>query len=96
MFFVEVAFYYFVTVGMLIKIHVMKSVQIGQEIRNELRRQGKTNTWLAQKIHVNSRTVNKIFLKNDIDTSQLMIISFALGVDFFKLYSSMFEDYYNQ
>ncbi len=62
-------------------------VPIGQIIRDELRRQGKTNHWLASQIHVNPRTVNKIFLKDAIDTHQLFLISKALDVDFFKCFS---------
>ena len=62
-------------------------VPIGQLIRNELRRQGKTNQWLASQIHVNSRTINKIFLKDVIDTHQLLLISKALDFDFFKVFS---------
>jgi plasmid maintenance system antidote protein VapI len=61
---------------------------IGSTIRNELRRQGKTNAWFAKEINVNPRTVNKIFLKGVIDTHQLLLISQALGVDFFKYYSA--------
>lgn len=62
-------------------------VPIGQIIRDELRRQGKTNHWLASQIHVNPRTVNKIFLKDAIDTHQLFLISKALDIDFFKFFS---------
>lgn len=62
-------------------------VPIGQIIRDELRRQGKTNHWLASQIHVNPRTINKIFLKDAIDTHQLFLISKALDIDFFKFYS---------
>lgn len=62
-------------------------VPIGQIIRDELRRQGKTNHWLASQIHVNPRTVNKIFLKDAIDTNQLFLISKALDIDFFKFFS---------
>lgn len=69
----------------------MKSeIEIGSMIREELRSQGKTNRWLAEAIHVNMRTVNKIFNKKDIDTRQLMLISKALGVDFFRFYSEAF------
>lgn len=60
---------------------------IGSIIRNELRRQGKTNAWFAKEINVNLRTVNKIFLKDVIDTHQLLQISQVLGVDFFRYYS---------
>ncbi len=62
-------------------------VPIGQIIREELRRHGKTNHWLADQIHVNPRTINKIFLKNTIDTHQLLLLSKALEVDFFRFYS---------
>lgn len=63
------------------------TIHIGSIIRDELRRQGKTNAWFAKEINVNTRTVNKIFLKDVIDTHQLLLISQALGVDFFKYYS---------
>lgn len=62
-------------------------IHIGSIIRDELRRQGKTNGWLAQQINVNQRTINKIFHKSIIDTGQLFQISQAMGVDFFKFYS---------
>lgn len=63
-------------------------ILIGQLIREELRRQGYTNEWLAERINVHPRTVQKIFLKPTIDTQQLLAISIALGVDFFQLYST--------
>ena len=63
-------------------------INIGQIIREELRRQGHTNEWLAERIHVHPRTVQKIFLKPTIDTQQLLSISPALEGDFFQLYSS--------
>ena len=62
-------------------------IHIGNLIRDELRRQGKTNQWLAAQIHVNPRTINKIFLKDVIDTHQLLLISKALDIDFFKAFS---------
>ena len=53
------------------------TIHIGSIIRDELRRQGKTNAWFAKEINVNTRTVNKIFLKGVIDTHQLLLISQA-------------------
>ena len=67
----------------------MVGFHIGHIIKEELRRQGRTNKWLAEQIHVNPRTVNKIFLKSVIDTQQLLVISRALGYDFFKLFSEL-------
>ncbi len=63
-------------------------IPIGQIIREELRRQGHTNEWLAERINVHPRTIQKIFLKHTIDTQQLLSISQALRVDFFQMYSS--------
>lgn len=65
----------------------MQQIHIGNLIRDELRRSGHTNEWLADQIGVNIRTVNKIFLKQTIDTLQLYQISKALDTDFFSVYS---------
>ena len=64
-------------------------IHIGILIRDELRRKGHTNEWLADKIGVNIRTVNKIFLKQTMDTQQLFNISKALEKDFFSYYSRL-------
>lgn len=68
------------------------NIAIGEIIREELRRQGHTNRWLAERINVNLRTVNKIFQKNSIDSQQLLLVSRALGVDFFRYYSDVLDD----
>lgn len=62
-------------------------LHIGHIIREELRRQGKTNKWFAQELNLNPRTINKLFQKQYIDTAQLLQISEVLKVDFFKYYS---------
>lgn len=67
-------------------------IHIGQTIREELRRKGHTNEWLAERIQVHPRTVQKIFAKSTIDTQQLLNISRAMGVDFFSLYSQCLKD----
>ena len=63
------------------------TIHIGSLIREELRRQGHTNEWLADRIGVTSRTLQKIFNKHSINTQQLEIICRVLGVDFFSYYS---------
>lgn len=74
------------------KAETMKAtIPIGQLIRDELRGQGKNNRWLAERINVNIRTVNKIFEKTVIDTQQLTLVSEALCVDFFRYYSESLE-----
>ena len=69
----------------------MEEPHIGQLIRQELRRQAKTNRWFAEQINVNPRTVNKIFQKSVIDTHQLLLISRCLKVDFFRFYSNFLK-----
>lgn len=64
-------------------------IHIGNLIREELRRQGYTNAWLAEKIGITPRTLQKLFNKPSIDTQQLYVISKALGVDMFKYYSNL-------
>lgn len=66
-------------------------INIGQIIREELRRQGHTNEWLAERINIHPRTVQKIFLKSTIDTQQLLAISQAMEMDFFHIYSSLVD-----
>ena len=63
-------------------------IHIGNLIREELRRQGHTNAWLAERISVNVRTVNKIFIKPSIDTQRLYQNSKELNKDFFECYSN--------
>ena len=70
----------------------MKEIHIGNLIRDELRRQAKTNSWLAEQIGVTPRTVNKIFSKMVIDTAQLLHISKALNHDFFRYFSESLVD----
>ena len=62
---------------------------IGEQIRVELKRQGRSNVWLAQQLSCNPRTISKIFHKRYIDTFQLWQISKALDYDFFQLYSKL-------
>lgn len=62
-------------------------IHIGNIIRDELRRQGHTNSWLAEQIGITPRTLQKLFNKPSIDTQQLFTVSRALGVDLFHPYS---------
>ena len=70
----------------------MEQIHIGSIIRCELRKQNKSNRWLAEQIGVIPRTINKIFLKQDIDTVQLFRISKVLQVDLFVYYSEVLKE----
>ena len=68
------------------------NIHIGLIIKDELRKQRKTNQWFAEQLCVNIRTVNKIFLKEIIDTEQLFQISYILKTDLFQFYSKELKD----
>ncbi|MBR1834685.1 MAG: helix-turn-helix domain-containing protein [Bacteroidales bacterium] len=71
-------------------------IHIGNLIRDELRRSGHTNQWLADRIGITPRTLQKLFNKPSVDTQQLLTISRALGADLFSYYSmSLKESPYN-
>ncbi|MBE6298956.1 MAG: XRE family transcriptional regulator [Bacteroidales bacterium] len=69
----------------------MEKVHIGSIIRGELRKQNRSNRWLSEQLSLNPRTINKIFLKRDIDTNQLYRISKVLKTDFFSYYSQALQ-----
>lgn len=62
----------------------MKDVHIGQLIKTELKRQGRTASWLAAKIFCEKSNIYKLFRRKSIDLEQLMRISEALNHNFLK------------
>lgn len=62
-------------------------IHIGNLIRDELRRQGRTNQWLADQLGIDRRTLQRQYNKPSIDTQQLLRISKILSIDLFKYYS---------
>lgn len=62
-------------------------IHIGYLIREEMRRQGHNNEWLADHIGVCPRTLQRIYNRPSIDTQLLLRISQALGTDFFLPYT---------
>lgn len=64
-------------------------IHIGNLIRDELRRSGHTNQWLADQLDIDRRTLQRLYNKPSIDTQQLFRISRILGKDLFVYYSNM-------
>ena len=60
-------------------------VDIGKEIRAELRRQGRSAVWLAEKLNCNRANIYNIFNRRTIDTELLERISLILQRNFFEL-----------
>jgi hypothetical protein len=63
------------------------NINIGQEIHQELQRQGRTVAWLSQQLGTSRMACYRIFDHYSIDTQVLRRVSLLLGRDFFKLYS---------
>ena len=61
-----------------------EAFHIGQLIKLELARQGRTITWLASEVHCTRENLYKVFRKPYISTDMLFSISRALNHDFFK------------
>ncbi|MBR3426548.1 MAG: XRE family transcriptional regulator [Bacteroidales bacterium] len=64
-----------------------EKVNIGQAIREEMDRTGRTVTWLSKQLGTNRMACYRIFNSFSIDTQMLFRISVLLGRDFFALYS---------
>ena len=58
---------------------------IGQLIRDELKQQGRTVTWLAKTINCDRTNIYNIFARESIDTNLLTRISKALNRNFFEI-----------
>lgn len=67
-------------------------IHIGNLIREELRTQGRTVTWLSQQLNIHRRACYRIFDSYSIDTQLLYRISELLGKDFFIGYSSRLSE----
>ena len=62
---------------------------IGERIKQELKRQGKTSVWLAKQLGCHRTNIYKVYGRASIDTGMLLHISKLLNYDFFKLYSEI-------
>ena len=60
----------------------VEEMRIGQRIHNELKRQGRTVTWLAQQLDMERPSLYYTFRQNSIDMELLMRISFVLNHNF--------------
>lgn len=62
-------------------------VHIGHFIRDELRRQERTPTWLARKICCGRTNIYDIFERASLDSALIHRISLALNINLFALLS---------
>ena len=69
-----------------------EKVNIGQAIREEMDRTGRTVTWLSKQLGTNRMACYRIFNSYSIDTQMLLRISVLLDRDFFVLYSAALRE----
>lgn len=67
-------------------------MHIGEAIRKELERQGKTITWFAEQLPCHRTNVYRILEKSSIDTGILLNICEILQHDFFADMTKEYED----
>lgn len=73
-----------------------KYIDIGNEIKKELRNQERTVTWLASKLeHGDQSNLNKQLNSSQIKTDLLLEISFVLKKDLFIHYSQLLSQLTN-
>ena len=70
-------------------------IHIGKLIRNKLKEDGRSVSWLARKIHCKRDNIYKIFDRTSVDTALLLRISFVLKTDFFMYLSEFFQNMEN-
>lgn len=68
---------------------------IGQLIKAELARQGRSITWLAAQVNCTRENMYKLFQRPWINTDLLFQIGKALNYDFFKVCSDHFQENVN-
>lgn len=62
---------------------------IGEIIKEELNKQGKTTVWLAEQLGCHRTNIYKVYGRATIDTGMLYHICQLLNIDLFKVYSDL-------
>ena len=66
-------------------------IHIGQRIKAELKRQGRTVTWLASQLHLSRQHMYYLLSHSYIYSDLLLRISDTMDFDFFSLYSEFLK-----
>lgn len=63
---------------------IMKDIHIGELIQKEMKRQGRTVNWLAERVCCEKSNIYKMFRRKSLDLEQLMLVSTVLGHNFLR------------
>lgn len=66
------------------------NIHIGHLIREQLKKDQRSASWLAREIHCTRNHVYKIFNKPSLDGNLILRISIAMNFNFFQYYSAEF------
>ena len=66
-------------------------IHIGKKIEEVFRRQGRSSSWLAERLCCDRTNIYSIFKRESIDTAMLVKISRLLNHDFFQYYKEELE-----
>ncbi|MBQ0130022.1 MAG: XRE family transcriptional regulator [bacterium] len=71
----------------------MNDLRIGQRIYDELKRQGRSVTWLAKQLGMERTSLYYIFRQNSIDVELLLRISAFIGHNFIQDLDNVYKSY---
>ena len=71
----------------------VKDLQIGQRIQSEVKRQGRTVTWLAKQLGLERTSLYYTFRQNSIDLELLLRISSFIGHNFLQDVADVYKTY---
>ena len=71
----------------------VKDLQIGQRIQSEVKRQGRTVTWLAQQLNMERTSLYYTFRQSSIDLELLLRISSFIGHNFLQDVADVYKAY---
>jgi len=72
-----------------------EEIHIGSVIRKELKRQGRSVSWLAKQLFCDRSNIYRMFQKASLETSLLFRISKILGTDFFVYFSRKLPEHFS-
>lgn len=68
------------------------NIHIGHLIREQLKTDNRSVSWLAREIHCTRNNVYKIFNKPSLDGDLILKISIAMNYNFFQYYTAEFVE----
>ncbi|MBQ6770901.1 MAG: XRE family transcriptional regulator [Bacteroidales bacterium] len=72
--------------------NLQSNIHIGQLIREQLKADQRSASWLAREIGCSRNHLYKVFRKPSLDGELLLSISLAMNFNFFRYYTTAFHE----